>query len=86
MSTSDRALRECIGLLLVLAIASELNRRRLQCQKDFALEAVKTRCSAALFQLRQGRVKTATEFLRAMQADKLADMLGLRAEPQSEAA
>ena len=57
--------------------------RHIPIQKDFALEAVKTRCSAALFQMRQGRVQTPMDFLRKMPPDRLADLLGLRAEPEA---
>lgn len=46
-------------------------------QKDFALQALKSRCSGALFQLRQGRVQKATEFLRNMTLKNLAGLLNL---------
>ena len=46
-------------------------------QKDFALEAVKTRCSGALFQLRQGRVRSSHEFLRTITLRNLAGLLNL---------
>jgi hypothetical protein len=51
--------------------------KSIQVQKDFALEAVKTRCSGALFQMRQGRVKTSHEFLRTMTLKNLAGLLNL---------
>ena len=47
-------------------------------QKDFALEAVKTRCSAALFAVRAGHVKTMREFLNSQQPDRIIKMLGLK--------
>jgi hypothetical protein len=73
--------------VLSAQIADDFSRlRHIPIQKDFALEAVKTRCSAALFQLRQGRIAAPIDHLRAMQIDKLADMLGLRADPKAEAA
>lgn len=50
-------------------------------QKDFALEALQTRCSAALFQMRQGKIAAPLDFIKQMQVDRLADLLGLRADP-----
>lgn len=55
-------------------------------QKDFALEAVKNRCSAALFQRRQGRIPSSEAFLRSMQIDTLVDVLGYKLAAQPEAA
>jgi len=40
-------------------------------QKAFALEAVKTRCSAALFSIRKGKHSSVQEFLRQMNPDTL---------------
>lgn len=60
--------------------------KSLPTQKDFALQAVKVPCSAALFQRRQGRISSSEAFLRSMQIDKLVETLGYRAEPESEAA
>lgn len=40
-------------------------------QKDFALEAVKTRCSAALFAVRKGKFAGIREFLKQMNTDSL---------------
>lgn len=47
-------------------------------QKAFALEATKTRCSAALFQLRAGKVASVREALAGMRINALADLLRLR--------
>ncbi len=48
-------------------------------QKDFALLAVKTRCSSALFMLRAGKVKSIGEFLRTrVKAEDLLRLVGLR--------
>lgn len=52
--------------------------RDLPTQKDFALEAVKTRCSAALFQLRSGRVSSVAEYLAGAQIDSVAELLRLK--------
>lgn len=49
-------------------------------QKDFALLATKTRCSAALFQLRAKKIATPRDFAAQMQLDTLADLLGIRSE------
>lgn len=47
-------------------------------QKEFALLAVKSRCSGALFQLRGGRVATVRQFLATMSITNLMQMLGLK--------
>lgn len=47
-------------------------------QKAFALEAVKTRNSAALFQLRKGTVKSVRESLANMTIDKLMEQLRVK--------
>lgn len=49
-------------------------------QKAFALEAVKTTCSAALFQLRKGKVQTVKQFLSEMHLDRVLDMLRVKAD------
>lgn len=72
---------------LCAQIAADYDRiKHIVVQKDFAMLAVKTRCSAALFQMRQGRIAVPLDFLRGMPPDRLADLLGLRTEPQQEAA
>jgi hypothetical protein len=53
-------------------------------QKDFALLAVKSKCSAALFQIRSGKVKSAEAYLRQMTFKNLALLLGIK-EPPEEA-
>jgi len=48
-------------------------------QKDFAHEAVKTRCSAALFLLRAGKVASIAEYLRTkLRPDAVLQLLGMR--------
>lgn len=47
-------------------------------QKDFALEAVKTRYSPALFQVRKGQAPSVRHVLATMTLDKLADLLDIR--------
>ena len=47
-------------------------------QKDFAHYALKTRCSAALFMLRAGKINSIGEYLRKMRADHLLTLLGLK--------
>ena len=54
-------------------------------QKDFALEAVKTRFSGALFQLRSGKVKTMKESLANMTLDNLMVILGLKETKRKDA-
>lgn len=49
-----------------------------EAQKLFAREAVKSRCSSALFSLRAGKVKTINEYLRNMSVDRLADLLEIK--------
>ena len=44
----------------------------------FAIEAVKTICSAALFQIRKGRVSSVKQFLAEMHIDRVLDMLHVR--------
>lgn len=60
--------------------------RHIPIQKDFALEALKSPCSAALFQRRQGRVPSSEAFLRTMQIDRLVEALGFKAAAIQEAA
>jgi hypothetical protein len=55
-------------------------------QKDFAIEAVKTRCSAALFQLRAKRIASAKEMFSAMPIKSLMRLLGLRDVEEEEGA
>lgn len=47
-------------------------------QKDFALEAVKTKCSAALFQMRAKRITSPKEMFAKMPIRSLMQLLGLR--------
>ncbi len=52
-------------------------------QKDFALEAVKTKCGAALFAVRSKKAATVREFLNRQQPDAIIRMLGIK-ERQAE--
>lgn len=49
----------------------------IEVQKDFALEAVKSRVSGCLFSLRKGQVGSVRQYLAEMQIDKLVGVLGL---------
>jgi hypothetical protein len=55
--------------------------RSIETQKDFALRAVKTRCPAALFAVRSGRVNSFVEYFASVPIDRLIDMLGYRSAP-----
>ena len=48
----------------------------IEVQKEFALEAIKTRCSGALFALRAKKVGSVKEFVRNMNLNNLESMLG----------
>lgn len=54
-------------------------------QKDFALKAVATRCSGALFSVRSGKVGSISEFLRQMNVDALVKVLGLQSMAETPA-
>lgn len=65
-----------------VALSAELNAayaewKDIPVQKDFALKAVTSRCSGALFALRSRKVASIDEFLRNMNIDALAKTLGL---------
>jgi hypothetical protein len=47
-------------------------------QKDFALEACKTRCSGALFSLRSGKVSSIRQYLSGMDAKKVMEWVGVK--------
>lgn len=49
----------------------------IELQKDFALKALKTKCSACLFSLRKSQVKTVKEYLAKMQIKDLEAIMGL---------
>lgn len=67
----------------VAALVAELEReyeriKGAATQKDFALEAVNARCSAALFMLRAGKVGSIREFIeKKMRADHLLTAIGM---------
>ena len=75
----------------VTALAEEIDGdfarlRDIPVQKDFALEALKTRSSAALFLLRSRKVESAREYLRGEHLDQLVEVLGYHRDTASEAA
>ncbi len=47
-------------------------------QKEYAAQAVKSKCSGALFALRAGKTKSVLDYLYDMQIDRLADLLQLK--------
>jgi len=51
-------------------------------QKDFAIEAVKTKCSAALFSVRAKKTDSIKSFVNSMRPEQLMSILGLREVPQ----
>lgn len=63
---------------LVASVKSDFARiKDIPVQKDFAVEALKTPYSAALFQLRKGT--PVEDFFRAIQVDKLMGLMGIEA-------
>lgn len=66
---------------LVNAIESDFARLRIiQEQKAFAAEALKTRCSGALFALRANKTSSARQWLRDARIDMVMTLLGYRSE------
>jgi hypothetical protein len=64
---------------LIEEIEAEYARiRHIETQKEFALLAVKTRCSGALFSLRANKVKSVREYLQQVHVDNLMMFLGYR--------
>lgn len=58
--------------------ADYLRLRDIAEQKAFAIEALKTRCSAALFQVRAKKAESVRAFLRDMHIDRAMELLGYR--------
>lgn len=52
--------------------------RSIPIQKDFALQAVKTRCSAALFAVRAGKASSVRSYFAGVHVDQMMRMLGYR--------
>ncbi len=52
--------------------------KHIEVQKDFAHYALKTRCSAALFQLRRGTVTSISDYLKKMRAEDVLQLIGLK--------
>ena len=64
---------------MVAALEAKYERiKGAESQKEFALEAVKTKCSAALFMLRAGKVKTIREYISKMRPDHVLTAIGLK--------
>jgi hypothetical protein len=56
-----------------------------QTQKDFALEAVKTRCSGALFAVRAGKAPSVRDYFAAANLDQVMRLLGYKDAPAATA-
>ena len=54
--------------------------RGIETQKAFALEAVKTRCSAALFAVRSGKASSVRGYFAGVHVDQMIRLLGYKAE------
>ena len=52
--------------------------KHIESQKEFALEACKTKCSAALFCVRSKRNPSIKDYINKMAPDKIIDLLGLK--------
>lgn len=52
--------------------------REIPIQKDFALQAVQTRCSAALFSVHSGKAQSIREFLNQQQPDTILRLIGVK--------
>ncbi len=52
--------------------------KEIKIQKEFALEALQTRCSSALFSIRAGKATSVKEFLKNMNIDSVVQLLGLK--------
>lgn len=50
----------------------------LSSQKEFALEAIKSRCSAALFCVRNGKAASIKDYIHSMAPEKIVEILGLK--------
>lgn len=67
---------------LVAVVEADYERlRAIPEQKAFAIEAVKTRCSAALFAIRAGKCLTAQRFFAEMRIDALMKAVGMKDAP-----
>lgn len=58
---------------------------RTETQKNFALMALKSRCSAALFNVRAKKSASVREFLRTVHVDRIVEMLSLKTETKEAA-
>ncbi|HEV8658923.1 MAG TPA: RNA ligase [Thermoanaerobaculia bacterium] len=58
----------------------------IEVQKDFAIEAVKTKCSGALFAVRAKKASSVRAFIATMRIENLMQLLGYKAEEAAEEA
>ena len=66
--------------LLLIEIESDYEPlKNIESQKDFALKAIKSRCSAALFAVRAKKSISIREFLRNYKIDNIVELLGYKA-------
>lgn len=64
---------------LIAEVEGDFDRLRdIADQKAFAMQAVKTRCSAALFTLRAGKTSSIRRFFAEMRIDALMKLLGYK--------
>ena len=71
--------------LLVSEVSADYDRlRAISIQRDFAVEALKTRCSAALFAVRAKKAPSVADYFRAAHVDQVMGLLGLRANSAPE--
>lgn len=60
--------------------------RGIETQKDFAMKATKTRCSAALFMLRAGKTPSVRDYFAGVPVDSVMNLLGYKADERGQAA
>jgi hypothetical protein len=71
------------------ALVAEVERdyealRGIETQKDFAIKATKTRCSAALFMLRAGKTPSVREYFAGVHVDQVMKLLGYKASEEQK--
>jgi RNA ligase len=69
------AIQEKVLWLTLLLEGEYAKIKEIENRKEFALEAIKTPLSSALFALRDGKVRSMKQFLMAMPSDKLLDLI-----------
>ena len=68
---------ECYDELVSQVTDDYQHLRGITSQKEFAIEAVKTRCAGCLFALRNSKVNTVREYMEKLHIDQLVSMLGV---------